>query len=73
MSEWVRRLLFVFGPRLRTSLWLIPFACALAGIVLSVVTVWIDRSIGDIVPTSITGDPNAALVILSTVAHRWSR
>jgi uncharacterized membrane protein len=65
----VRRLRFLLAHRLKTSLWLIPFACALAGIVLSVVTVAIDRSLqSEVVPPSITGDPNAALIILSTVA-----
>src|SRR3954470_5778711 len=54
---------------LHTSLWVIPFACAVAGILLSLATVWIDRSVGDtFVPRVVTGDPNAALIILSTVA-----
>jgi uncharacterized membrane protein len=65
----MRRLRFMLGHRLRTSLWLIPFGCALVGILLSVATVWIDRSLQtEIVPRSVTGDPNAALMILSTVA-----
>jgi uncharacterized membrane protein len=65
----VRRTWFLIAHRLKTSLWLIPFACALAGILLSLVTVAVDRAIqGDVVPRSITGDPNAALIILSTVA-----
>jgi uncharacterized membrane protein len=52
-----------------TGLWLIPFVCAVAGIGLSVITIAIDRSIPDeLVPRAITGDPNAALIILSTVA-----
>jgi uncharacterized membrane protein len=52
-----------------TGLWLIPFLCAVAGIGLSVVTIAIDRSIPEeLVPRSITGDPDAALIILSTVA-----
>jgi uncharacterized membrane protein len=65
----VHRRRFLLSQRLRTSLWLIPFACALAGIALSLATVWIDRSLPDsTVPRSITGDPDAALTILSTVA-----
>jgi uncharacterized membrane protein len=65
----VRRLRFLMAHRLKTSLWLIPFVCALAGISLSLITVAIDRAIGDdVVAQSITGDPNAALIILSTVA-----
>src|SRR3954451_20784384 len=52
-----------------TGLWLIPFLCAVAGIGLSVITIAIDRSIPEeLVPRSITGDPDAALIILSTVA-----
>jgi uncharacterized membrane protein len=63
------RVRFLLAHRLKTNLWAIPFACALAGIGLSLVTVWIDRSVDEpIIPTSITGDPNAALTILSTVA-----
>jgi uncharacterized membrane protein len=54
----VRRLLFLFAHRLKTSLWLIPFACAVAGILLSLVTVGIDRSLdSEVIPRSITGDP----------------
>jgi len=65
----VRRLRFLIQHRLKTSLWLIPFACALAGIVLSLLTVGIDRAVGDgLVPRSITGDPSSALIVLSTVA-----
>jgi uncharacterized membrane protein len=51
------------------GLWFIPFVCAVAGIVLSVITIAIDRSFGqELVPRAVTGDPNAALIILSTVA-----
>jgi uncharacterized membrane protein len=65
----MRRLRFLAGHKLKTSLWLIPFACALAGIVLSFATVSIDRALPDgTISQSITGDPNAALIILSTVA-----
>ena len=65
----MRRLRFLLAHRLKTSLWLIPFMCALAGISLSLITVAIDRAMQDgVVPASITGDPNAALIILSTVA-----
>lgn len=63
------RLGFQIGHRLKTSLWLIPFACALAGIALSFATIEVDRSVGgELVPQSLTGDPNSALIILSTVA-----
>lgn len=36
----MKRTAFLVSHRLRTSLWLIPFACALAGIVLAFVTRW---------------------------------
>jgi uncharacterized membrane protein len=55
--------------RLKTSLWVIPFVCALAGIALSLITVAIDRSLGEVIPRSITGDPTSALTILSTIAY----
>jgi uncharacterized membrane protein len=59
-----------FGRRKpNAGLWFIPFACAVAGIALSIVTIAVDRSLPvEIVPRGITGDPNAALMILSTVA-----
>jgi hypothetical protein len=40
----MKRIAFFVNHRLRTSLWLIPFACALAGLVLSLVTIAIDRA-----------------------------
>jgi uncharacterized membrane protein len=65
----MRRVAFLLGHRLKTSLWLIPFACALAGIALSFGTIAIDRTFtGEAIPRAFTGDPNAALIILSTVA-----
>ncbi len=65
----VRRLRFLMAHRLKTSLWLIPFLGALVGIMLSLITVAIDRAMhSDAVPQSVTGDPNAALTILATVA-----
>ena len=65
----MRRTGFLVAHRLTTSLWLIPFAGAVAGIVLSLLTVAIYRAVqGDLIPASITGDPNAALMILGTVA-----
>lgn len=65
----MRRLGFRKGHGLNIGLWFIPFACALAGILLSLITVAVDRALPDeLVPRWITGDPNAALIILSTVA-----
>src|SRR4051812_8239298 len=57
------------GHRLRTSLWLIPLACALLGIGLAFLTLAIDRAFPDaFTSVLLTGDPNAALIILSTIA-----
>jgi uncharacterized membrane protein len=65
----VGRIRFLLGHRVKRSLWLVPFVCALAGIALSFATAAIDRAFADeIVPRSLTGDPNAALMILSTIA-----
>lgn len=57
------------GRRLRTSLWLIPLACALLGIGLAFLTLAIDRAFPDApIARQFSGDPNAALIILSTIA-----
>jgi uncharacterized membrane protein len=65
----VRRLRFLAAHRLKTSLWFVPAMCVLAGVVLSYVTISIDRAAGgELVSRTLTGDPNAALIILSTVA-----
>src|SRR5215210_101922 len=65
----MRRLRFLVSHRLRTSLWLIPFACAVAGMLLAFVTIAIDRATGgDLVSGSIAGDPNAGLQVFATVA-----
>ena len=53
---------------LRSSLWFVPILCVLVGVGLSFATIAIDRSVGTVVPRSLSGDPDAALVILSTVA-----
>jgi uncharacterized membrane protein len=65
----VRRFWFLVNHRLRTSLWLIPLGCALAGVALALVTTSVDRATdGQLIPGSITGDPNAGLQVFSTVA-----
>ena len=52
-----------------TSLWFIPVLCLLAGVVLAVITIAVDRATdGSFLSTSLTGDPNAAIAILSTSA-----
>jgi len=65
----MRRIAFLLSHKLRTSLWLIPFACAIAGMLLSFLTIAIDRATdGELISQSITGDPNAALQVFGTVA-----
>ncbi|MCC2627131.1 MAG: hypothetical protein K0S14_781, partial [Thermomicrobiales bacterium] len=51
---------------LRTSLWPVPVLCVLVGIALSYATVTLDD--GRVVPVALTGGPDAALMILGTVA-----
>jgi len=57
------------ASKLRGGLWFIPVCCVLAGIVLSIATVAIDRVLGfDVIPRWLTGGPDAAMQILSTIA-----
>jgi uncharacterized membrane protein len=54
---------------LRTSLWLWPLVCVGAGLGLSMTSVAVDRAFdGGLIPRALTGGPDAALEILSTVA-----
>jgi uncharacterized membrane protein len=54
---------------IRTSLWFVPVACVLGGVLLSFLTIAIDRRSGfSLIPESLTGGPDAAIQILSTVA-----
>ena len=54
---------------IRTSLWFVPVACVVGGVVLSFVTIAIDRRADfSLIPESLTGGPDAAIQILSTVA-----
>src|SRR3954465_6535968 len=60
---------FRLPHRVRSSLWLLPMLCVFAGIVISLGTIAIDRGLGpNLLPSQITGGPDAALAILSTVA-----
>ncbi|MGI8756837.1 MAG: DUF2254 domain-containing protein [Acidimicrobiales bacterium] len=53
----------------RTGLWFVPVICVLGGVLLSFGTIAIDRHYDfKIIPSSLTGGPDAALSILSTVA-----
>ena len=62
-------ILFRIVRHIRTSLWFVPVMCVLAGVTLSYLTIAIDRSFDyRLVPESLTGGPDAATAILSTVA-----
>jgi len=53
----------------RSNLWFIPVMCVAAGVLLSLGTLAIDRATGfDLIPRWMTGGPDAALGILTTVA-----
>ena len=55
--------------KIRSSLWFIPVMCVLAGLVLSVVTIAVDRAFDyELIPESLSGGPDAAVAILSTIA-----
>lgn len=60
---------FALAHRVRSSLWLIPALCVIGGVILSIGTIALDRALGPgFIPVQLTGDPDAALFILSTVA-----
>src|SRR3954470_192700 len=53
----------------RSSLWFIPVMCVLAGVIVSIGTIAVDRWFAfDAVPRSLTGGPDAATAILETIA-----
>src|SRR5918995_6033405 len=55
--------------RVRSSLWFVPVMCVLAGVILSIATIAIDRAFDfELVPRWITGGPSAALGVLTTIA-----
>ncbi len=54
---------------MRSSLWLIPVLCVLAGAAISFGTIAVDRATQyELIPSSLVGTPDAALQILTTVA-----
>jgi uncharacterized membrane protein len=54
---------------IRSSIWFVPVLCVLAGVILSFATLWIDDVFDHgLIPQTLTGGPDAALVILSAVA-----
>jgi uncharacterized membrane protein len=57
------------ASKVHSSLWFIPVLCVLIGAVLSFTSIAIDETTNyDFVPSSLTGGPDAALQILSTIA-----
>ena len=70
-SHWIDVAVSGFRVRanLRTSVWFVPVLCVLGGVILSFGTIAIDRITNfDLVPASLTGGPDAATAILSTIA-----
>ncbi|MCW2768633.1 MAG: conserved rane protein of unknown function [Aeromicrobium sp.] len=54
---------------LRTSLWLIPLLCVLAGVLIVIGALWLDRRSGyTLVPQSVTGTPSGVQTSLSVFA-----
>jgi uncharacterized membrane protein len=61
--------IFALMSSARSGLWFIPVMCVLAGVAVSFGTIAIDRHFDyALIPRSLTGEPEAALSILSTVA-----
>ena len=53
----------------RSSLWFIPVMCVFVGVLVSIGTIAIDRAGGfELIPRSLTGGPDAAMGILTTIA-----
>ena len=53
----------------RSSLWFVPVLCVLAGLVVSMGTIAVDRALDfEVIPRWLTGGPDAALGILTTIA-----
>src|SRR5688500_4290124 len=58
-----------FLQAVRTSLWLVPLLCVLAGVLIVLGTLWLDRRSGySLVPQSVTGTPSDAQTTLSVFA-----
>lgn len=54
---------------LLSNVWFIPVMCVLAGLLVSVLTLAVDRALDfDVVPEWLTGGPDAAMAILTTIA-----
>ena len=60
---------FRLVSHIRSSLWFVPVVCVLGGVLLSFLTIAIDRRADfSLIPESLTGGPDAAISILATVA-----
>ncbi|CCH87448.1 conserved membrane protein of unknown function [Modestobacter italicus] len=58
-----------FVHAVRSSLWLVPLLCVLAGVLVVLCTLWLDRRSGyTLVPLSVTGTPSDAQTTLSVFA-----
>ncbi len=58
-----------FVHAVRTSLWLLPLLCVLAGVLFALAALWLDRRSGyTLVPQSVTGTPSDAQTTLSVFA-----
>src|SRR3954462_6548685 len=58
-----------FVHAVRTRLWVVPLLCILAGVLVAVGTLWLDRRSGyTLVPQSVTGTPSDAQTTLSLFA-----
>lgn len=63
------RFFVLLRERIKSSLWLVPVLCVLGGVALATTTIAIDRATdGELLSTSLTGDPNSALTVLATAA-----
>ena len=57
------------SSRVWSSLWFIPVLCVLAGVLVSIGTIAVDRVTGfELIPRWLTGGPDAAMGILTTIA-----
>ncbi len=69
MGPMVGTRVFRVMSSVRTGLWFVPVMCVLIGVGLSFATIAVDRAFDfELVPAALTGGPEAALQILSTVA-----
>ena len=58
-----------FVHAVRTSLWVIPLLCVLAGVLIALGTLWLDRRSGyTLISQSVTGTPGDAQTTLSVFA-----